>query len=360
MDNRWFINVNDAANMLNVTPHYVRRLIHSSKLEWKFEEWLYKVSLDSLQQYKESKKNYFINATKVRPSMRIHDDITNNVAIKELIEKIEECFWGDLISYMSNFTRNNNSMIVPSDCMQLDDLLNLMPSKFPWNWDKKFKKILLYISSPWWILEASVKFVDIIRQYSESFEVIVPYMAKSAASFICLSSDKIYMTTISELWPIDPIIENPTMPWNFIPARAIDDFIEYYSEEANKWGSISNALSKIFENKIDPYILWSRKNALLYSQNEIKEALKWKVGDRLLGNVVNVFTTDNVSHNHPITYNNLQKMWLKNVEQVRNWDALNYIKMLFSEYNNYMNRNNIAKTFWSRNRNYDFVNNITR
>jgi len=79
-----------------------------------------------------------------------------------------------------------------------------------------------------------------------------------------------------------------------------------------------------------------------------------------LGNVVNVFTTDNVSHNHPITYNNLQKMWLKNVEQVRNWDALNYIKMLFSEYNNYMNRNNIAKTFWSRNRNYDFVNNITR
>ena len=356
----WYVTVNEAAIELQISTHWVRKLIYENKLESRKEKWLYYIKRESIQRYKQRRRPRVMNPLFFNPisstTIQGLDRFEKPLQIPELIEKIEECFEWDMISYMSVFGWNN-SIIVPNDCMQLDDLLNFVPAKFPWNWDKKFKKILLYLSSPWWILEASIKFVDIIRQYAESFEVIVPYMAKSAASLICLSSDKIYMTTISELWPIDPIIENPSRPWNFIPARAIDDFIEYYSDEANKWGAISNALMKIFENKIDPYILWSRKNALWYSQKEIRKALKWKINDGLLENAINIFTTDNVSHNHPITYNNLKEIGIKNIEQIKNSDALNYIKMLFSACNNYMARNNIIKTAWSRNRNYDLINN---
>lgn len=355
----WYVTVNDAAVELQISTHGVRKLIYENKLEYKKEWGLYYIKWESLQKYKENRRTrsnnpLFLNRPPILPFQRIKWQ-ENVLSIPKLIEKIEDIFWWDMLLYMSVFGCNN-SIVIPNDCMQLDDLLNLLPAKFKGSWEKKFKKVLLYLSSPWWILEASVKFIDIIRQYSESFEVIVPYMAKSAASLICLSSDKLYMTTISELWPIDPIIENPSKPWNFIPAKAIDDFIKYYTNEADNWGVISNALLKIFENKIDPYILWSWKSALWYSQREIKNALKWKVANNMLDNAVNLFTTDTVSHNHPITYNNLKEIWVKNIEQIKNGDALNYVKTLFSTCNNYMNKNNIIKTFWSRNRSYDTVN----
>lgn len=355
----WYVTVNDAAIELQISTHGVRKLIYESKLEYKKEWGLYYIKWESLQKYKENRRTrsnnpLFLNRPQIVPIQRLVPQ-EKGLSITELIEKIEDSFWWDMLLYMSVFGCNN-SIIIPNDCMQLDDLLNLLPAKFKWNWEKKFKKILLFLSSPWWILEASVKFADIIRQYSESFEVIIPYMAKSAASLICLLSDKIYMTTISELWPIDPIIENPAKPWNFIPAKAVDDFIKYYTKEANYWSALSNALLKIFESKIDPYILWSWKSSLLYSQNEINKALKWKINESLLDRAINIFTTDNVSHNHPITYNNLKGIWLKNIEQIKDEEILNCIKTLFTAWNNYMNRNNIIKTFWSRNRNYDTIN----
>ena len=357
-----YINVNEASMLLWITTHWVRKLIHEDRLNWKKEMWLYYITKESLEKYRQQRNIHRIGIPTKMPHtilerqnnvLQLKNNNQQRMPITEYIGKIENNLYWDMIAYVSSRTWKPGSIITPNDCMQLDDLLNLLKPKYPWNWDKKFKKLILYISSPWWILESSVKIIDIIKQYSESFEVIVPYMAKSAASLICLAADKIYMTTIAELWPIDPIIENPSRPWNTIPAKAIDDFIKYYLNETNKWWAISNALLRMFENKIDPYLLGSRKSALEYSQQEIKKAVEWKIDSSLLDNTIKTFTLDNVSHNHPITYSILKDIWLKNIVLLRDWEILNDVKWLFTTFRNYIVKNNISKTFRNRDRWFD-------
>lgn len=81
----------------------------------------------------------------------------------------------------------------------IDDLLNTLTPAYKGTGGKKFKRISLFLHSPGGRLETAIKIIDIIREYANHFDVIVPFMAKSAASLICLSAEKIYLTRLSEL-----------------------------------------------------------------------------------------------------------------------------------------------------------------
>ena len=60
-----------------------------------------------------------------------------------------------------------------------------------------------------------------IRDNFKSFRVIVPNAAKSAATMLCLASDKIIMGYLAELGPIDPQIR--LSDGSFIPAWSYID-----------------------------------------------------------------------------------------------------------------------------------------
>ena len=63
----------------------------------------------------------------------------------------------------------------------------------------------LVINSPGGSGLAAERIINVCRAYSKGdFEVIVPKMAKSAATMICLGANKIWMSETSELGPIDP------------------------------------------------------------------------------------------------------------------------------------------------------------
>jgi ClpP class serine protease len=54
---------------------------------------------------------------------------------------------------------------------------------------------------------AAERIIQICRRYSKGdFETIVPARAKSAATMVCLGSDRILLSPVSELGPIDPQI----------------------------------------------------------------------------------------------------------------------------------------------------------
>ena len=52
----------------------------------------------------------------------------------------------------------------------------------------------------------------LIREYSNNFEVLIPYRAHSAGTLICLGADKVVMGSLSELTPIDPSTGHPFKP----------------------------------------------------------------------------------------------------------------------------------------------------
>jgi len=67
------------------------------------------------------------------------------------------------------------------------------------------KGLTLIINSPGGMGLAAERIVRVCRTYSKGdFETIIPKMAKSAATAVCLGANKIWMSDTSELGPIDP------------------------------------------------------------------------------------------------------------------------------------------------------------
>lgn len=74
------------------------------------------------------------------------------------------------------------------------------------------KKISLYLYSLGGEILAGWTVVNMIRQFCEEFEVIVPSKAQSTATLICLGANKTIMTKQATLGPIDPSTNNPLNP----------------------------------------------------------------------------------------------------------------------------------------------------
>lgn len=69
------------------------------------------------------------------------------------------------------------------------------------------KGLILILNSPGGIGLAAERIINICRSYShQKFEVLIPNMAKSAATMICFGSNLIHLSKTSELGPIDPQI----------------------------------------------------------------------------------------------------------------------------------------------------------
>jgi hypothetical protein len=97
------------------------------------------------------------------------------------------------------------------------------------------KELVLLINSPGGEALPAERIVNICRSYSNGkFCVIVPKMAKSAATMICLGANKIGMSRTSELGPIDPQIAIYDERGNVIKYLAAHEIIESYNELMSK------------------------------------------------------------------------------------------------------------------------------
>lgn len=346
-DKKKYITVAQAAERMEVTPHYIRKLLREGKLigDQKTKSCNWRVEQESFEKYKGT-DSYKLDLAQMDKGVEI--------SIKEAVENVEEYF-GDIISYIAN-PGSPFSIVEPNDCIQLDDLLFHMVPKHKGS-SKKFKKITLFLHSGGGILEAAVKFIKIIRLYAEEFEVIVPMMAKSAATVMALNADKIYFTALSELGPVDPIVQSPTNPGLRIPATSIDNFLRYYGtmeKDVNDTNTLLNvSLKKKIEENLDPYLLGSYKGALMYSQESIKDALtNYSMKDKsaeLQNEAIEEFTIKHYSHSHPITPDALEKFGIGEV--VSNTAKLSVIKLLLSVYQQFMGMNNIVKIVGNREEN---------
>ena len=73
-------------------------------------------------------------------------------------------------------------------------------------------KIDLFIYSKGGITVAGYSLVNMIREFCDSFGVIVPFKALSTATLMTLGANEIIMTKMGQLSPIDPSVMNPLCP----------------------------------------------------------------------------------------------------------------------------------------------------
>lgn len=147
---------------------------------------------------------------------------------KELIGKIEASREGRLLITYITSTR-------PGLEIQLgDDSLPFIHAALEGAKQKAKKGVDLFIHSnggsgttPW-------RLVNLIREYTKDFTVLVPHHAFSAATLIALGADKIIMHKMGCLGPIDPSVTNafnpphPHNPGQLIPI-SVEDVTAYFT-----------------------------------------------------------------------------------------------------------------------------------
>jgi|LDZT01.1.fsa_nt_gi hypothetical protein len=174
---------------------------------------------------------------------------------KEIIKKIEEKRQSLVIAYIAGDKPNFGTKIA-------DDVIPLF-----YNLLKdigKVKKLDLFLYSRGGSVLTPWRLVNLLREFTDYFSILIPFRAHSAATLIALGADEIVMTPLAELSPIDPSITTPFNPRSDLSQNkpipiSVEDIINYF-ELARKELKIEQAtdLAEIFlklADKLDPIAL---------------------------------------------------------------------------------------------------------
>jgi hypothetical protein len=130
------------------------------------------------------------------PLMRVSQEVFQRWELRrEYIGKIENELDGKVIVFFTSFY-DEDIMINDKDAEMIENILSS---------EHKGGKIILVLNSAGGLALAAERIVNLCRAYSgNKFEVIVPHMAKSAATLICFGASQIHMSQTAELGPVDP------------------------------------------------------------------------------------------------------------------------------------------------------------
>lgn len=133
------------------------------------------------------------------PWSRVSEEIRQGWELrKDIIGKIERKLRGKIIVYFTSFY-DEDAMISDMDAEMIEGMLAT---------EHISGKIILILNSAGGSGLAAERIVNVCRSYSAGrFEVIVPHMAKSAATMICFGASRIHMSATAELGPVDPQVK---------------------------------------------------------------------------------------------------------------------------------------------------------
>lgn len=177
----------------------------------------------------------------------------------DLIRKIEEERNSRVLVYITGDRQNLETKIgVDTFPFIANHLTNL----------GKTPKIDLFLYSTGGITMAGYSLVNMIREFSDSFGVLIPFKALSCATLVALGADDIVMSRMGQMSPIDPSVQHPLGPSIQVPGPAgvrqvlpanVEDIFNYFDlarEELNI--TDSDSLERLLENlseKIHPLVL---------------------------------------------------------------------------------------------------------
>ena len=205
---------------------------------------------------------------------------------KELYEKIEELRESKLLVYVTSDRKDYGAEIN-------DDAINYI-SKHLDNIGN-VNKISLYLYTLGGDVLAAWNIVNLIRQFCNELEIIVPWKARSAGTLMCLGANNIIMTKQATLGPIDPSIIN-------INVEEVQGFLELAKNELNIKDDI--ALSNIYNvlaNQIHPLLLGKAYRTRSQIQMLARKLLKYQLkDDTKINNIISFLCSESGSHDYTI------------------------------------------------------------
>lgn len=84
------------------------------------------------------------------------------------------------------------------------------------------RRVSVLLDSPGGDIDCAYRILNAIRRHVDDMEVLVPRWAKSAATFLCLGADKVFLGSEGELGPLDPQLRDPS--GSFRPVTPLETF----------------------------------------------------------------------------------------------------------------------------------------
>jgi len=327
-------SLKEAADLLGISYNYLVNKVTKSK-ELKTvnigteEKPIFRVTQQSIDEYRSKhstgEQNTIRNAIAELQNIRKSVIISYLTSTSNLIEPIDALFFSDVIEDIK--TRKSISGKIPV----LD----------------------IFINSYGGSLDAAYKIARILWQYANKVNAIVPINAKSAATAICIGTREITMTPVSELGPVDPIIEDPISK-NKIPARSIKIFLSYQSDQLRlQADKIDPQIIGKLGDKLDPLLAGAYFNAINTSKEYLRILLNNYMFSRTkteeeIEKIVENLTETHYSHAFVIDNQESQKIGLNTRIATKEEDKA--IKKLMTFYSQFMNAQGLTKLvgneFW--------------
>jgi hypothetical protein len=168
----------------------------------------------------------------------------------------------------------------------------------------KQNKISLLLHTSGGHLDAPWPIVNLIREFCNSFEVVVPIKALSAGTLLCLGADRIIMTSRSNLGPVDPrgifSVEDKKLT---VEIEDIMGYLRFVKEKVGiKDQSYLIEALKELTQKVPPPILGSIERTHSFIRNLSKCLLKLHLqDDKKIDDLVKNLSQDLFSHQHLIS-----------------------------------------------------------
>lgn len=229
---------------------------------------------------------------------------------RELISKIEELRGSKVICFLTSLRPNIGGNIADDQVRVFFDHLLKLPSR-------PVEKLDIYIVSnggsgtvPW-------RLVSLLREFSKSFNVLVPYRAYSAATLLALGADEIVMHPFGELGPIDPTVSNDFNPSEAGGRRlgiSVEDVKAYVNFIKNTVGithedELIQAIS-ILARKVHPLALGNVERFVSQSRMIATKILRTHMrdsSDHVIEEIVENMASKLYFHGHPINRKEAQE-----------------------------------------------------
>ena len=189
---------------------------------------------------------------------KLRDEVNQDPSLRHpYLKKIgEEREGRTVVSFFMSFY--GQYILSQADADQLEEILCNSTIK---------KGITLILDAPGGDGLAAERIIQICRSYSKGdFETIVPARAKSAATMVCLGSDKILMSKTSELGPIDPQV-----PYDLTGAGQESLVAAYHITKTYK--DLLESAVQLDNGRIEPYLQQLQKFNAVYIEH-LEQATK--------------------------------------------------------------------------------------
>ena len=155
------------------------------------------------------------------------------------------------------------------------------------------KGIDLILESHGGSIDAAATIASLCRERFGKLRVIIPFMAKSAATLVALSADERVLTCFAQLGPVDPQVRDPKNPEMWFPAHSIKEAIDQVENTQDKLVKMAMA------DKLEPFLIGAFRDAMSASKQYVEEAIeKWNVPNK--DDIIKAFTDKYKSHGYPI------------------------------------------------------------